>query len=69
MTDEQIIHLTPYDHANRFSGPVAFAEILRDALESYIYMNKHHQRECDEIRDAFWKITGLHLRNDPDGNY
>ena len=54
---------TPEDHANRF-----FAEVLREALESYIYMNKHRQLECDEIREAFWKITGLHLRNDPDGN-
>ena len=68
MTDEQIIHLTRDDHADRFSGPVAFAEVLREALVSYIYMNKHRQLECDEIREAFLKITGLHLRNDPDGN-
>jgi hypothetical protein len=56
-------NITPEEHANRH-----YAEVLRNALETYVYMNKSRQLECDEIRDAFYKLTDLPLRNDPDGN-
>ena len=49
-------HLTPEDHARRH-----YTEVLRGALGSYLYLIKSRDLECEEIRDAFYKLTGYHV--------
>jgi len=47
---------TPEDHANRH-----YTEVIRNALRSYVYLKKSQTLECEEIEDAFFKLTGYHI--------
>ncbi len=49
-------NLTPEDHARRH-----YTEVIRGALGSYLYSIKSRDLECEEIRDAFYKLTGYHV--------
>ena len=56
IRSKTMANLTRQDHATRH-----YTEVIRGALRSYLSTSKPGDLECEEIQDAFYKLTGFHV--------